>query len=695
MPKKITIKLSAEDLKKKLNLKDGVDGLNGKDGKQGLKGEKGDAGKDAEPIDTSKIIVEAQNGLLERILPQIPTIQQIEENLPKNGEFYRDALELLKDDDRLDKTAIKGLDDYDEVSRLAKQPKTIYGGGSTARNFTQLFDTPQSYAGQALKGLRVNSEENGLEFFTGSGLIDWGEIGGNITDQTDLVDYIASQVSPENLWDYTLATNLLTPHNANSNINLGSGNFVTTGTGTFGGLISPYIAPSADSTTAFQIRKADGTTSVLNVDTTNGRVKIQGDVDTPSYINGQIVIQSKINPGANVSMGYYTTGGTNGYAYIQAGLYANPYPTLKLQPNGGSVELGTLTAKHNSSLSALDLAHSFQSASNTNRRISTGYDSTNDYGFIQAWQYGLTFDKRLLLQPKGGTVSIGTTIGNAKLHILSTTGQLRLSYDSTHYTSFTVDATGALSLGGTLGSLQMSGGLLSTGTTDGYTIPSGNGTRMMWIPSKGAFRAGDVTETQWDDANIGENSIAFGEDTTASGYASTASGENTTASGYASTASGYYSTASGYASFATGFNGNEDNTSLIAGTGTADAGYGQIAMGYASSGNTLKAQGTGSIAMGQDVNALTNNNILVFGKGLTVSTANSFNVGFGTGITTPDFRVVSGAATVNGVYRLVALNTAPASASDTGTLGEIRWTNGYVYLCVATNTWQRASLATW
>ena len=46
-------------------------------------------------------------------------------------------------------------------------------------------------------------------------------------------------------------------------------------------------------------------------------------------------------------------------------------------------------------------------------------------------------------------------------------------------------------------------------------------------------------------------------------------------------------------------------------------------------------------------------------------------------------------------FRLSALNTAPASAADTGTLGEIRIVNGFIYVCVATNTWQRAAIATW
>ncbi|UKO99350.1 hypothetical protein [Nostoc sp. UHCC 0870] len=46
-------------------------------------------------------------------------------------------------------------------------------------------------------------------------------------------------------------------------------------------------------------------------------------------------------------------------------------------------------------------------------------------------------------------------------------------------------------------------------------------------------------------------------------------------------------------------------------------------------------------------------------------------------------------------YRLSALNTAPASATDTGTLGEIRIDADYIYVCVANNVWKRSALTTW
>lgn len=48
-----------------------------------------------------------------------------------------------------------------------------------------------------------------------------------------------------------------------------------------------------------------------------------------------------------------------------------------------------------------------------------------------------------------------------------------------------------------------------------------------------------------------------------------------------------------------------------------------------------------------------------------------------------------------GSFKLSALNTAPATATATGTLGEIRYTATHIYVCTATNTWVRAALATW
>lgn len=45
--------------------------------------------------------------------------------------------------------------------------------------------------------------------------------------------------------------------------------------------------------------------------------------------------------------------------------------------------------------------------------------------------------------------------------------------------------------------------------------------------------------------------------------------------------------------------------------------------------------------------------------------------------------------------KVSTLNTAPASATATGTLGEIRITADYIYICTAANTWKRTALTTW
>jgi hypothetical protein len=52
-------------------------------------------------------------------------------------------------------------------------------------------------------------------------------------------------------------------------------------------------------------------------------------------------------------------------------------------------------------------------------------------------------------------------------------------------------------------------------------------------------------------------------------------------------------------------------------------------------------------------------------------------------------------STVSTQYKLSALNTAPATASSSGTLGEIRIDANYIYICTATNTWKRVAIATW
>jgi hypothetical protein len=43
----------------------------------------------------------------------------------------------------------------------------------------------------------------------------------------------------------------------------------------------------------------------------------------------------------------------------------------------------------------------------------------------------------------------------------------------------------------------------------------------------------------------------------------------------------------------------------------------------------------------------------------------------------------------------IATAKTPASASDTGTAGEICWDADYIYVCTATDTWKRTTISTW
>jgi hypothetical protein len=110
----------------------------------------------------------------------------------------------------------------------------------------------------------------------------------------------------------------------------------------------------------------------------------------------------------------------------------------------------------------------------------------------------------------------------------------------------------------------------------------------------------------------------------------------------------------------------------------------------------ISNSGGGLIQMSSTLNGnFTANNIDVLDDGLKINNATdetkqlSFDC---SGISTSTERVLTALNTNGSIATEVAI---PASSSATGVAGSIAYSSGYLYVCVAANTWERTSIATW
>lgn len=106
--------------------------------------------------------------------------------------------------------------------------------------------------------------------------------------------------------------------------------------------------------------------------------------------------------------------------------------------------------------------------------------------------------------------------------------------------------------------LQTGGGLYLGGTFNGdnsgtYVPADDSGTRLIWYPEKAAFRAGYVNGTQWDAANIGNYSVAMGQNARALGDFSLAAGKDVVSANVGTIALGEFCSATGANSVALGY----------------------------------------------------------------------------------------------------------------------------------------------
>jgi len=105
-------------------------------------------------------------------------------------------------------------------------------------------------------------------------------------------------------------------------------------------------------------------------------------------------------------------------------------------------------------------------------------------------------------------------------------------------------------------------GALGSGTP----LSLGAGTKFLWYPRKASIRAGQISNTEWDDANIGNHSAAFGQNNIASGSHSIAAGDDNRVSGNYSSVIGFENVNEGDYAFVSGYQN-------VFSTGTATNGH--------------------------------------------------------------------------------------------------------------------------
>ena len=176
--------------------------------------------------------------------------------------------------------------------------------------------------------------------------------------------------------------------------------------------------------------------------------------------------------------------------------------------------------------------------------------------------------------------------------------------------------------------------------------------------------------------------------------------------GYAN--SSYGSVAIGYVALSTNSSGHRNtaigsNTLDACTTGGNNTGAGSHSLGAVTTGagNTalggyacdLLTTGSNNVVIGfeADVAAVNDTNSIVIGKGAVGLGTNTTVIGVAATTSTKLF----GSLLITGDTVSVATQKTPASATATGTKGDIAHDSDYIYVCTATNTWKRVAISTW
>ncbi|MFK7951762.1 MAG: hypothetical protein AB8B73_02875 [Ekhidna sp.] len=231
-----------------------------------------------------------------------------------------------------------------------------------------------------------------------------------------------------------------------------------------------------------------------------------------------------------------------------------------------------------------------------------GFVSNNGYLTSQTDDQAISLVANDLTLEDGGTVDLSSYLDNTDAQNLSNVLGNGADANAAAITNLADPTNGKDAAtkdyvdNNDLGAFSETSNVISAGDVDddfvfgSSLLADDNGTtddnsRMFFDKSKAAFRAGSASADQWDDTNVGENSVALGVNNTASQYGAVAIGNGNDATSYGAiaigtdveaieeyaiaigqynTASGLNSTALGYTTTASGSNSTSIGNNTIA-----------------------------------------------------------------------------------------------------------------------------------
>ncbi|MFD2566137.1 beta strand repeat-containing protein [Pseudotenacibaculum haliotis] len=353
----------------------------------------------------------------------------------------------------------------------------------------------------------------------------------------------------------------------------------------------------------------------------------------------------------NISLGYRAGGSTTGNRNIVIGYRSNIDPIASNRLNignliyGTGVNTGTETMVSNGSIgigTANPKANAILDMSDVNNQgvlmPKVALTGTTDMTTVDITTIGTEDSKNLLVYNTATVADV--TEGYYFWNGDATNGQwqkLATRSEVENNTVFTSNSTATLisnAFHRPLAPLNYSQASFMIGSSSLNNLPNSDDDRKMYFNrNRAAFRAGHVESTQWDEANVGIYSAAFGSNTTASGPASFAAGTSSIAtsfgsiaigngarsSNFGSIALGTSAISSGFNSFAVGSTSNASNTHAVAiGVNTQAVGAQSFALGSSATAESFGQFSLGmypTVTTGDIANYVATDRLFVVGNG--------------------------------------------------------------------------------